>query len=74
MIAAVKKYWRLRNLKERSYTWLLDRYSGSDVVVLDTETTGLNPKKDELLSIGAVTIRDGKVLMYDTFECFVKPS
>ena len=42
-----------------------------DYVALDLETTGLNPKTDRILEIGAARIRDGKVS--ETFETFVNP-
>lgn len=41
-------------------------------VVLDLETTGLNPRSDEIMEIGAVKTRDGKVI--DEFHTFVKPN
>lgn len=37
-------------------------------VVLDTEATGLDPKKDVLLSIGAVAISGGAIWAGDSFE------
>ncbi len=43
-----------------------------EVVVFDTETTGLNPKKDDILSIGAVKIKNNKIITSQTFELFVK--
>ncbi len=46
---------------------------GMSLVALDTETTGLNPKKDEILTIGAVKIRDSKILLSKTFEASIKP-
>jgi DNA polymerase-3 subunit epsilon len=36
-------------------------------VSLDTETTGLNPAKDQILSIAAVSILDGKARVEDSF-------
>lgn len=41
------------------------------LVVLDTETTGLNTEIDRILSIGAIGIQDRKIKMSDVFECFV---
>jgi DNA polymerase III subunit epsilon len=38
-----------------------------DYVVIDCEMTGLNSKKDRLLSIAAVKISQGKILSNDTF-------
>jgi len=44
------------------------------IIAVDCETTGLSPRKDEILSIGAVIIKDNKVLMRKTLNIFVKPS
>lgn len=41
-------------------------------LAFDVETTGLSPETDEIIEIGALKVRDGKV--YDRFICFVKPS
>ena len=40
-------------------------------VCVDLETTGLNPKLDKIIEIGAVKVRDGKVV--DTFSTYVNP-
>lgn len=37
-------------------------------VVVDVETGGLNPRADPLLAIGAVTVRDGAIVMAPTCE------
>lgn len=44
-----------------------------EYVVVDTETTGLNVKRDDIVQIGAVRIVDGKVLDGDSFERLVNP-
>ncbi len=41
-------------------------------VVFDTETTGLNPKKDRLLSIGTVTVINFNIDVADQLECYIK--
>ena len=41
-------------------------------VVFDTELTGLS-RKDEIVSIGAVHVRDLKILAGETFHSFVRP-
>ncbi len=74
MFEGWKKRRNRNALREKQYEKLFEPYYGAELVVLDTETTGLDPKKDEILSIGAVIIRDNKILMNDPYECFVKPS
>lgn len=44
------------------------------VVVLDTETSGLDPQRDELLAIGAVAVDDTGIRVDDSFEVVVRPS
>lgn len=43
----------------------------SNYTVIDIETTGLDPKFDEIIEIGAMKIRNGKIV--DEFESLVKP-
>lgn len=61
-------------LKDEKYRFLFEEAPLDEVVVFDTETTGLNPKKDEILSIGAVKLKGNKILMSQKFELFVKPT
>ena len=56
-----------KNLKDERYRFLFEEAPLDEVVVFDTETTGLNPKKDEILSIGAVKLKGNKILMSETF-------
>jgi DNA polymerase III epsilon subunit family exonuclease len=47
------------------------REPGSELVVIDTETTGRDPKVADLIEIGAVRVRDGAVV--DSFSTLVNP-
>ncbi len=42
-----------------------------DYVCLDLETTGLNPKVDKIIEIGAVKVKNGEIV--GTFQTFVNP-
>ena len=63
-----------KKLKDEQYRFLFEEAPVDEVVVFDTETTGLSPKNDEILSIGAVKIKGNKILMSEKFELFIKPS
>ena len=63
-----------KRLKDSRYLFLFDEAPLDEVVVFDTETTGLNAKKDEILSIGAVKIKDNKILTSQKFEMFLRPT
>jgi DNA polymerase-3 subunit epsilon len=67
------KNWNRKKLKNKKYDFLFDEPLADEYVSLDCETTGLNPKKDEILSIGAVLIKGNKILMRKTFNIFLKP-
>lgn len=41
-------------------------------VVLDSETTGLNPRTDRLITIGAVAVRGGEILLDDAFDALIQ--
>ncbi len=73
----LKKFFKGLNrgkLTDKKYEFLFENPPADEYVCLDTETTGLNPKKDEILSIGAVHIKSNKILMRKTLNIFVKPS
>lgn len=41
-------------------------------VVLDTETTGLDPRRDRLITIGAVAVCADEILLADSFEAMLR--
>ncbi|WP_415396394.1 3'-5' exonuclease [Sulfurimonas sp. CS5] len=61
-------------LTDKDFEFLFEEDSSGEYVVFDTETTGLNPKKDDILSIGAVKVKDNKIITSQTFEVFIKNS
>jgi DNA polymerase-3 subunit epsilon len=63
-----------KRLKDEKFAFLFDADTSGEVVVFDTETTGLDVSKDEILSIGAVKIKDNKILSSQTFEVFLQNS
>ncbi|MCG6861878.1 MAG: 3'-5' exonuclease [Chromatiaceae bacterium] len=43
-------------------------------VVLDCESTGLDPKRDSIVSIGAVAVSEAQIILADGFETLLKVS
>jgi DNA polymerase-3 subunit epsilon len=41
-------------------------------VVLDNESTGIDPRKDRLVSIGAIAVHGGEIVLNDVFEATIK--
>ena len=68
------KNWNRKKLKDKKYDFLFHEPNIDEYICLDCETSGLNPRKDEILSIGAVHIKGNKILMRETFNLFLKPS
>lgn len=75
---------RLPGLKTRHPTLLRNRELFKDFnqgglltdysfVVCDTELTGLNRRKDEIISIGAVRIVNLQIELSQSFHCYIKP-
>ncbi len=73
-ISNLKAKANFSNLKDKNFEFLFEEDKSGEFVVIDTETTGLNIKNDEILSIGAVKIKDNKILTSQTFEVFLKNS
>ncbi|WP_309382059.1 3'-5' exonuclease [Cerasicoccus frondis] len=54
-------------------TWSDDApVSSIRFISLDCETTGLDPKKDAIITMGAVTVQDGVIMLDDQYEALVK--
>ncbi len=73
MIDSIKRLYQKSKLKDSSFEFLFEIYSGDEVIVLDTETTGLNPKKDAIISIGAVRVKGNRAYLGNAFEEYLKP-
>ncbi len=74
MFTRLFERWNRSRLKDDDYAYLFDPYEGDEVIIYDTETTGLNPKKDEVLSIGAIKVKGNRILTSEMFEVFLRPS
>jgi DNA polymerase III subunit epsilon len=63
----------LFDLHDESLGWQERRLADLTCTVFDTETTGLDPVQDEIISIGAVRVLGGRLLRQETFDRLVDP-
>lgn len=73
MFRTIRNYFNKKNLKDHKYQYLFDKAHEDEYVCFDCETTGLDPKKDEIISIGAVIIKNNTIVSSKKFVKFVKP-
>ena len=72
MIQKLKNYWNKKNLKDKSYSYLFEPNKNDEYICFDCETTGLDRKNDEIISIGALLIQGNKIITSKKFERFIK--
>jgi DNA polymerase-3 subunit epsilon len=64
----VERYWACFGT-----TWTDDTpIDRARFVVLDAETTGLDPPTDRLITIGAVAVQHGEIVLEDSFEALIR--
>ena len=73
MFRKIYNYFNKRNLKDNKYLFLFDEPNDEEFVCFDCETTGLDPKIDDIISIGAVIIKNNTIVSSKKFVRFVKP-
>jgi DNA polymerase-3 subunit epsilon len=73
LIGQLRRHFQRRALQEARFSFLFDPPPPDEYVSLDCETTGLDTKKDRILSIGAVRIRNNCVETSKALHLFVQP-
>ncbi|RQO80672.1 3'-5' exonuclease [Acidovorax sp. FJL06] len=71
--AAGRRRWLRHRLRDPAFAFVLDAPPPQEWVALDCETTGLDRRRDEIVSIGAVRIRGQRVLTSERLELLVRP-
>ena len=72
MLRRLQRLLDRARLADRRYTFLFEPGPPDEVVALDCETTGLNPRKDEIITIAAIRIRGERILTSQRFEAVAR--
>jgi DNA polymerase-3 subunit epsilon len=71
--SAARRHWLLRRLRRPEYAFVLEPGPPGEWVALDCETTGLDVRTDEVVSIGAVRVCGQRILASERLELLVRP-
>jgi DNA polymerase-3 subunit epsilon len=60
------------SLANQDYRFLFERGPPDEVVLIDCETTGLNPRRAELIAIAALRIQGSRILASEAFRAIIQ--
>ena len=72
-LKAIKRGWMLYHLADAHFGFMYDDPPADEWVAIDCETTGLDTRRDEIISIGAVRIAGHRLLTSQRLELIVRP-
>ena len=73
MLEPLRRAWFRHRLKDPAYAGLAAAYDGDELVSIDCETTGLDVKKDQILSVGAIKVKGDVILTSQRLDFLVRP-
>ncbi|MFZ1430920.1 MAG: 3'-5' exonuclease [Geminicoccaceae bacterium] len=74
MLDRFKRAWWQRRLKNPAYAFLGEAYDGDELVSIDFETTGLDVRTDQLLSVGAIKVQGDTILTSQRLDFLIRPA
>lgn len=72
-LQAIKREWLIYHLGLPEFRFMFEAPPPDEWVSLDCETTGLDTRNDEIISIGAVRIVGNRIMTSERLELIVKP-
>ncbi|MFC7088923.1 3'-5' exonuclease [Halomonas salifodinae] len=68
MLRALRRASDRRRQANGEYGWLFNPYTGDEMVAIDCETTGLDTRRAELVSLAAVRLKGDRVLTSQSLD------
>ncbi len=72
-VASLRRWWLRRLHGQGEWAALLNTPPADEWVSLDLETTGLDTRHDHILSLAAIPVRAGRLVLSERFERRVRP-
>ncbi|MBK9441426.1 MAG: 3'-5' exonuclease [Comamonadaceae bacterium] len=72
-LQALKRKWQLYRLADPTFRFMFEPAPTDEWVALDCQTTGLDLRKDEIISIEAVRINGNRIMTSERLELLVRP-
>src|SRR4249920_3875399 len=72
-LGSVRRRWMLYHLVDAHFSFMYDAPPDDEWVALDCETTGLDVRRDKIISVGAVRIVGNRLLTSQRLELLVRP-
>ena len=69
----LRRWWLIYHLGEPEFAPMFDPPPHDEWVALDCETTGLNTRSDEIISVGAVRIVGDRIMTSERLELLIRP-
>jgi DNA polymerase-3 subunit epsilon len=73
MLEPLKRAWFRHRLKDPAYAYLAEPADRDELVSIDCETTGLDLKQDQILSVGAIRVKGDAILTSQRLDFLVRP-
>ena len=72
-VDAVRRRWLLYHLADPDFSFMYDTPPPDEWVTIDCETTGLDTRRDQIVSVAAVRIAGNRLLTSQRLELLVRP-
>ena len=73
LFGRIKRAFHRATIKDPAYRFLFEAGPPDEAVSIDCETTGLDLRKDDIVSVAAIKIRGARILTSERFEATLRP-